>query len=124
MSDLIRLEKVKAHFLKRMLGVATTTPNSLVYELSKEPFLSVNYAPAEQKHLEIKRKKKREETWIDFYTKVAMLERKWEQENQDFRHLFTRLAIHGFHHKICNSATYRVKTACTACTENDATDIT
>ena len=45
---------------------------------------------------------------MDFYTKDAMLDRKWEQENQELRHLFTRLAIHGFHHKICNSATYHI----------------
>ena len=67
MSDLLRLEKEKAHFLKRMLGVATTAPNRLVYELSKEPFFirelrtmpNLPSTTAEQKHLEIKRKQKR-----------------------------------------------------------------
>ena len=36
--DLELLEKVKATFLKRALGVSKTTPSRMVYELEREPF--------------------------------------------------------------------------------------
>ena len=123
--DLQRLESVKARYLKRMLGVATTTPSRLVYELSREPFfveelrtkLFLPTTPAEQKHLE-SRRKKREEIWLDFYSTEAMIDRGWERENQDLRHLFTRLSVHGFHHKLCDNKRYHdpdEKCACRLC---------
>ncbi|PSN35533.1 hypothetical protein C0J52_23668 [Blattella germanica] len=47
------------------------------------------------------RTKKRREIVPEFYATDAMLYRHWTKENQELRHVTTRAAIHGFHHKIC-----------------------
>lgn len=110
LSDLTTLEKVKARYLKRALGVAKTAPSRLVYELARESFyiedlrikLLLPSTDQANKLIEI-RKKKREEITEDFYTTDAMVDRRWTKENQDLRNVLTRLAIHGFHFKICEN---------------------
>ena len=43
--------------------------------------------------------KKRKDIWSKLYTMDAMMIRQWMGPNQK-RHTITRLAVHGFHHKI------------------------
>jgi hypothetical protein len=86
--------------------------------LTREPFLieelrtklqlpSTKNAEA---HL-AERKKKREEIPLDFYSTDAMLNRNWTNANQRLRHVVIKLAVHGYHHKIC-LITNQVKAAC------------
>jgi hypothetical protein len=84
------------------------TRSRLVYELAKETFLveelRINLLlPSSESATKLleERKKKREEIWQDFYATDAMLNRNWTKANQQLRHVVTRLAVHGYHHKLC-----------------------
>ena len=109
-SDLTRLENVKARFLKRVLGVGKQSPSRTVYVLARESFfvedlrfeLMLPSTGPYQAHLEA-RHRKRNDIDPDFYGTSAMTDRKWTEACQDQRHVVTRLAIHGFHHKICRT---------------------
>ena len=124
-SDLTALERVKASFLKRTLGVAKSTPSRLVYEMAREPFLieelkfryDLPYTSAAEKHL-TNRKEKRADIWEDFYTTEAMTSGNWTAANYELRHLATRFAVHGFHHRICATKTFHTpseKCLCELC---------
>ena len=105
-ADLNKIEQVKARFLKRALRVGLTAPSRLVYELAKETFfvedlrLALPCTIAFDMYI-AERTKKRREIVPEFYATDAMLYRHWTKENQELRHVTTRAAIHGFHHKIC-----------------------
>ncbi|KAJ4447264.1 hypothetical protein ANN_09268 [Periplaneta americana] len=109
-NDLAKLENVKARFLKRVLGVGKQSPTRIVYVLAKESFfiedlrleLMLPSTGPYQAHLETRRRKQ-EDIDPDFYCTSAMTDRKWTETCQDQRHVVTRLAIHGFHHKICRT---------------------
>jgi hypothetical protein len=99
LKDLAALEKVKARFLKKALGVSKYTRSRLLYELAKETFLveglRINLllpSPESATKLLEERKKKREEIWQDFYATDTMLNRNWTKANQELRHVVTRLA--------------------------------
>ncbi|KAJ4450689.1 hypothetical protein ANN_02118 [Periplaneta americana] len=47
------------------------------------------------------RDRKKKEKDLEFYTTSAMLDDSWTRECRSQRHVTTRLAVHGFHHKIC-----------------------
>lgn len=112
-TDLTTIEKVKARFLKRAMGVARTSPSRLIYELARETFyiedlrfrLHLPSTRQMEKVLEQKRLKQ-QDIPLDFYATEAMTDRRWTQENQDLRNVVTRLAVHGFHHKICKNIKY------------------
>lgn len=118
--DLERIEKVKSRFLKCALRVGKYAPSRLAYELAKETFyiedlrLNLPSTGASNKLLE-RRKAKRAEIDIDFYGTTAMTDRNWTKENQEQRHTITRLAVHGFHHKICRNKTYHTPNADCVC---------
>jgi hypothetical protein len=108
--DLARIEGVKTKFLKTIMGISKHTRSRLTYELTREPFLieelrtklhlpSTKNAEA---HL-VERRKKREEIPLNFYSTDAMLNRTWTNANQRLRHVVTKLAVHGYHHKICKA---------------------
>ena len=112
-NDLARLEKVKARFLKRALGVGKYAPSRLVYELARESFFiedirNTMLLPTTGPYQELleERSKKRNEIDLEFYGTSAMLNRTWTQAYQEQRHIVTRLAIHGCHHKICRTQTF------------------
>ena len=112
-SDLLRMENVKARFLKAALGVSKYTRSRLVYELAGEPFLiedlrwKLNLPSTDSwKKLLEDREKKRKEIWPDFYSSEAMLNRSWTGTNQELRHFVNSMAVHGYHHKICRTKTY------------------
>ena len=108
LTDLKCLETIKARFLKRTLGISKRSPSRLAYELAQETFLMEDLrhrlqlpsTEQESKLIEIRRKK-RNDIELDFYTTEAMTNRKWTEANNDFRSALNRLAIHGFHHKMC-----------------------
>ena len=117
LTDLQTLERVKARFLKRILGIAKTAPSRLAYMLARETFLieDIRYnlllpsTPQAEEHLR-RRRQKREEIWPEFFTTEAMLNRKWSGPNQELRSAITRLSIHGFHHKLCSKSYYHEPT--------------
>jgi hypothetical protein len=49
------------------------------------------------------RREKEKEIWCDFYATEAMINRKWTLPNYELRHVATRMAVHGFHHKVCQT---------------------
>ena len=57
----------------------------------------------EYEALHEERNEKEKELWDDFYWTSAMLHCNWMGPNQELRHVVTRTAVHGFHHKVCNN---------------------
>ncbi|KAJ4449792.1 hypothetical protein ANN_01196 [Periplaneta americana] len=112
-SDMGKIERVNSSFMKRVLGVGRTTLSRLTYELMKERFfiedirtqLCMPNTPAYEKALEVLRGKKNA-IWSEFYITDAMTTRDWANTNYELRHIVTRYAVHGFHHKICTTKRY------------------
>lgn len=113
MKNLSSLERVKARYLKAILGVSKTTQSRLAYLLTRETFLIDDLrtsillpsTSASQKMLALLNRK-REEIHPDFYSTGAMVDRAWTKENFEMRHVITRLAVHGFHHLICKNTKF------------------
>lgn len=112
-SNLKDLEKVKATYLKRVLGLSRFAPSRIVYELTREPmlledlrlqFLLPSTSAYESTVLEHQRKKA--EIWEEFYVTDAMAREDWKEANYLQRHLVTRFATHGFHFKICRNTSF------------------
>ncbi|KAJ4438210.1 hypothetical protein ANN_14149 [Periplaneta americana] len=112
-SNLKDLEKVKAAYLKRVLGLSRFTPSRIVYELTREPmlledlrlqFLLPSVSAYESTDLEHQCKKA--EIWEEFYVTDVMAREDWKEANYLQRHLVTRFAIHGFHFKICRNTSF------------------
>lgn len=104
------LESLKARFLKRALCVSKYTPSRLVHVLTRETFLVEDLRlqhmlPATEVYIELLQElqAKRTEIWEEFYTTDAMINREWTRGGYELRHTVTRLAVHGFHHKMCNA---------------------
>ncbi|PSN33375.1 hypothetical protein C0J52_23696 [Blattella germanica] len=55
--------------------------------------------PCEELLRELRRK--RDYISESFYATDAMLNKDWMRADYDLRHVVTRFAIHGFHHRIC-----------------------
>ena len=102
-SDLNTIESVKARYLKRILGISKTAPSRLPTSWLKNPSLSKNWDSKCNYHLRTQklqsRLEKLEMIELEFYSTVAMINRSWEEPNNELRSPLTRLAIHGFHHK-------------------------
>lgn len=119
-SDLETIEKVKASFLKRTLGVSKFTRSRLVYVLTREDYLIQEIrnrmllpsTTALQVALG-RREQKRMDIWWEFYSTDAMTKWDWTQSNYDLRHVITRFACHGFHHAVCTNK--RFHEPCDSC---------
>ena len=116
------LEKVKATFLKRALGVSKTTRSRIVYLLAREHFLlediklrcMLQHTKAlgnQMKTME----KKRADVWPELYGTGAISDRTWTISNFELRHVVTRLSFHDFHQLICTNKTYHVPTPACVC---------
>ena len=110
MSDLMLLESVKATYLKRMLCLYKKAQSRHVYLLAqtnyfvtelKERF-SLPDTPEYDEFLKCQEQKVNE---IDseFYNTSAMNVRIWAQPEQKDRNVYTRYAVHGFHHFLCKN---------------------
>ena len=94
-------------------GVSKFTRSRLTYELARETFLIEDLRTTlllpstenAEKHL-MEMKKKRNEIPLEFYGTDAMTDRTWTSANQKLRHVVVKLAIHGYHHKICKNTSY------------------
>ena len=109
MANLETLEKVKATYIKKAIGVSKNTRSRLVYLLARETFLIEDLrtnmilprANASEQLLTIL-SEKREATPEEFYGTGAMIDRQWTKENCELRHVITRLAVHC----ICKTTAY------------------
>ena len=96
------------------------TPSRLVYVLARESFCiedirSLHQLPSTNPYQELLRdlQEKKNEIWADFYCTDAMIEREWTRSGYELRHVMTRFAVHGFHHRICATKTFHeVNEAC------------
>ena len=103
-NNLARIERVKALYLKRVMHLSKYTPSRLVYVLARESFCiedirSLHQLPYQELLRDLQEKKN--EIWADFYCTDAMIEREWTRSGYELRHVMTRFAVHGFHHRIC-----------------------
>ncbi|PSN32914.1 hypothetical protein C0J52_20829 [Blattella germanica] len=67
--------------------------------------------PCEELLRELRRK--RDYISESFYATDAMLNKDWMRAKYDLRHVVTRFAIHGFHHRICTKRSFHQ--ACQDC---------
>ena len=112
-SDLERLEKVKARFIKRAIGASKYTPSRMAYMLARETLFleDMRYAmllPATDPYKNVTNTRKQKEKQIEeeFYSSDAMVNREWTRSNQPQRRAIIGLATHGFHHKMCKNSKY------------------
>ena len=109
-TQITALDKVKATFLKRSLCLHRSASNRLTYCLAgTQPFIEdvvrrygLPDTPALQQYRTEYQNKMREIP-ADFYRTPAMTSAAWKQPLQDRRHIYTRYAVHGFHHKLCRT---------------------
>ncbi|PSN52113.1 hypothetical protein C0J52_04342 [Blattella germanica] len=102
------MERIKASFLKKALGLSKFTPSRITYLLSKEPFYLEELrlqrlltATRPYKTVMQEMEAKRTEIWQDLYSTDAMMNEEWKKAEYELRHVVTRFAAHGFHHKFC-----------------------
>ena len=113
---------MKATYLKRITGVSRYTPSRLVYLLTQETFLiqDLKYQmllphTAAYEDLLKDLLQKRKDVADDFYATSAMTDRSWTGTNQRLRHTINRLAVHGFHHKVCSTKYFHSVTETCVC---------
>ena len=107
-AQLLDMERVKASYIKRALGIPRTSSTRLAYKLAGCKYL------AEELQLSLKLEqtdgysqymeevhRKQEHINQMFYLTPAMTQTWWTEPLQPRRHHVTRFAVHGFHHKIC-----------------------
>lgn len=85
----------------------------LVYLLAREPYLieELHYTllltrTEAYNNLLHEMTQKRDEVEEEFYSASAMIDRSWTGTNQRMRSAVNRLAVHGFHHKLCSTRNY------------------
>ena len=96
MANLETLEKVKATYIKKAIGVSKNTRSRLVYLLARETFLIEDLRTNmtlprtnASEQLLTTLKEKREATPAEFYGTGAMIDREWTKENFELRHVIT-----------------------------------
>jgi hypothetical protein len=112
-TDLNCLEKTKSRFLKRVLSLSKHTKSRFTYELTETDLFmndlknkyNLPETLAYDKFIEQKLVNFAE-IHPDFYETPAFLDSNWKKVNIKDRHLFTRYACHGFHHKMCEVSDY------------------
>jgi len=107
-ANLHMLDRVKSMFLKRMLGVARTSRNRLVYLLTGcttfiESLRRMYNLPITLAYEQYVSDLEEKYACIDadFFQTPAMLQLQWREPHQKLRHVLTRYSMHGFHFKIC-----------------------
>lgn len=120
--NLTTLERVKATYIKKAIGVSKTTRSRLVYLLARESFLIEDLRTnlmlpntSASARLLKTLQEKRDDIPPEFYGTGAMIDRTWTKENFELRHVITRMGVHGFHHLICKNTTYHEPNATCEC---------
>ena len=122
------LDKLKASYLKRCMGLHKTSRNRKVYRLAGCPLLTEEL----QNQLELpptQEFKKNQEQWqqkfseieADFYETPGMKVQWWREARIKQRHRITRGSLHGFHHLICTKPGFHTTSEecrCRLCGQN------
>ncbi|KAJ4427228.1 hypothetical protein ANN_24845 [Periplaneta americana] len=122
-ANLKKLEAVKGSYLKRALQVSRTTQTRLVYLLMDTDFFvrelmtsnGLQPTPAYEAHVR-DREEKAAAVDQEFLQTPAMNTEEWKKPNFQLRHVFTRTAAHGFHHRICAKRGYHSASEQCICT--------
>jgi len=124
LSHLLALDKIKASFLKPVLGVLRNSKNRLVFNLVGclglvEDLVQRFHLSETPALLEFRRQNEVKMRSIpqSFYQTPAMTEDFWKGPLQGAtRHLITRFAVHGFHHKLCGRRDFHEPSSLCRCT--------
>ena len=116
------LDKVKAAFLKKALGLPKSARNTATYQLAGalpfiEDLVKRFSLPATPALHEFRQEYSRKVRAIDheFYLTPAMRSAEWKKPLQSGRHLVTRYALHGFHHRLCLDPRFHVPNSRCTC---------
>ena len=112
-SQLTALDRVKPAFLKRVMGLHTSTKNRLVYLLASTPLFieelryqhSLPETPAYHAFIR-SHEDKMASIDAEFYLTKAMNNSEWKDVSRTNRHIVTRYAVHGFHNILCRTEGY------------------
>ncbi|KAJ4443564.1 hypothetical protein ANN_05237 [Periplaneta americana] len=118
--QLQELESLKPKYLERVLGVSKFSLSRYAYVLARETFsvedlrlrMLLPSAPACEELLRELRMK-RDSISESFYNTDAMVNKEWMRAEYELRHVVTRFAIHGFHHRNCTRKSFHQ--ACHEC---------
>lgn len=106
---LITLDKIKAQFYKKTLGLPKNTSNTFVFQLAAtnrmgKDLIETFFNTPEATKIEYKNSTN-EKGWkfvVDSYTDgPAFYTESWKKANQKDRHILTATTWHGYHHFIC-----------------------
>lgn len=109
-NHLIQLDKIKAKFYKKCLGLHKNSSNTLVLHMvNAERYgneviqkYGINMKKDEiQKYRNVVEKKNMDFTVNNFTDGPIFRSYIWKKHGQSNRHLLARYTTHGFHHKIC-----------------------
>lgn len=113
--NLVDLDKIKARFLKKCLGVFKYTSNTLVYYLCSEctfveemDLRGIEFDRVEMtRYLDHRREKVEQLMDMDCIWGPALSNIIWKQELQTpLRVAICRLTSHGFHHRLCRNSRF------------------
>jgi Reverse transcriptase (RNA-dependent DNA polymerase)/Endonuclease-reverse transcriptase len=128
LQNLLKLESVKACFLKRALCLSQKSRSRFSYALADTTFFVEEIReqfklPKTQNYKDFIELQYSKLASIDedFHKTQAMQTTKWKEPQFDKKHIFTRFAVHGFHYHICENTKYHESALetciCTLCNE-------
>jgi hypothetical protein len=103
---------VKPAYLKKALRVSWYTSSWLVCPHKRKSadkdlqYKLLQPSSNTANKLIIQRQMKENELWFWFYSTEAVINRERTKFNYNLRHFVTRMAVHGFNHKICQTKGY------------------
>lgn len=107
------LNRVKATFLKRVLGLHNSTRNRFAFLLANSPLFIEDLVrryklPPTEAYTEWIRtwETKFDEVDPQIFSTAAFKTDGWKGPGRECRHLVTRFAVHGFHHRLCSTEGY------------------
>lgn len=120
--NLEMLNKVKASFIKRTLGLHPTTRSRLAYLLAGS-MLAIEDFRARFGLRETDAYRDCLEAWEtkfaevdpEFHSSWAMKQEKWKEPHQENRNVVTRYSVHGFHFKLCTNKSFHEALMCCIC---------
>lgn len=122
LSNLLEIDKVKAAYLKRLLGTASNASSTLMYQLCGcETLVSdisqtVNFDPdVYAKYLHIREIKNWTFVTNNYTAGPGFQNLQWQMSNQINRSKVIRTTVHGFHHEICSDQDFHLPNEICVC---------
>lgn len=124
------INQIKAAFVKKLLGVHTSTSSTLALMIVGEHTfiedLQQTFAfnrTALADHLLVTDRRRAELYNEGYELGPAFTSRCWRSANQTNRHVLTRFTVHGFHHFICRNTSYHTISPLCECKLCGSTDL-